>query len=44
MILKLIDCIEWNTGRICRKRDKKSMTKSMLSAFKYRGFKTYINY
>ena len=33
MILKLIDCIEWNTGRIYRKRDKKSMTKSMLSTF-----------
>ncbi len=33
MILKLVDCIEWNTGRIYRKRDGKSMTKSMLSAF-----------
>lgn len=33
MIFRLIDCIEWNTGRIYRKRDKKSMTINMLSSF-----------
>lgn len=31
LLLKLITCIEWNTSRIIRKRDKTSMTKEMMS-------------
>jgi hypothetical protein len=31
VIFKLADCVEWNTGRICRRRDSKSMTREMLS-------------
>lgn len=31
-ILALINCLEWNTGRIYRPRDKKSMTLAMLAA------------
>ena len=32
-ILSLISCLEWNTGRIYRPRDKKSMTLTMLSDY-----------
>lgn len=30
-IMGLIDCLEWNTGRIYRPRDKKAMTMAMLA-------------
>jgi hypothetical protein len=30
MIMSLINCLEWNTGRIIRQRDKLSITKEML--------------
>lgn len=36
-LLKIIDCIEWNTGRIVRKRDMKPMTIEMLSKYINKG-------
>lgn len=31
VLFKLMDSIEWNTGRICRQRDGKSLTKDMIA-------------
>lgn len=29
-IIKLVDCVEWGTGRLCRKRDSKTINRNMI--------------